>query len=1485
MSQRQDDSKSMSSDEKRAAVARLLADSSAGASNITVEQRRLWMLLKLDETKPWQVFSAVRISGDLDLAALQQALTLLVERHEILRTTFVEVNGNPLATSQAAVTLRMPVIDIEDADGEPRDELQRLALREAQLSFDVAKGPLVRATVVRCDSDEHVLMVTMHQLIADRRSLGLFMNALLDGYARLVAGQDLDADHPVIDFGDVVAAQRTWLDGDEATADVRYWRDRMAGVTPLELSTDRVRPAMKTIRGGTVIVDIPESVSAALEEFSAATGHEPATVLLAGYAGVLHRHTRQRDLAVGVPVPATWYPNSSELIGPLDNTVPLRLDLSEDPSLERLVERIAQVREEASAHGRLPFDQIVEAVRPQRDLSRTPLYQTFFTYESELADRTLPGVEARPIELDTGWTEHDIDLIASRTGDGLRLRAQYNTDLFDASSVERLVGHVVLLLEAALADRSRALSELPLLTAEERNRVLVTWNETAHDHEKDRCLHHLVEEQAAKAGATTAVMCGEQRVDYRRLNERANVLAGRLIELGARPEARVGVVADRGVDPVVGLLAVLKSGAAYVPLDPTYPADRLDFILTDAGIDVIVGSAETLATLPAGDRVTRLEIPRSDAEQPAKNPDVPVEPHNLAYLIYTSGSTGRPKAVAVEHRQIVHSTAARVVAEGPGLPERYLVLAPLTFDASAGGLYWTLSRGGTVVFPTDSQVRDPRELGKLIRTLELTHVDGVPAQYRVLLETDSGTWDSVRCCILAGETLPPALVAEHYDRLPDAALFNEYGPTEATVWATVFPCRKEHAELPSIPIGRPIPNGQAYLLDEHLNPVPPGVAGELYLGGDGVTRGYPRHAGQTAEKFLPDPFRGVAGARIYRTGDRARYRQDGTIEFLGRADNQVKIRGFRVELAEIENALLRHPLVDEAVVIVREDQPGLKRIVGYVVSAAGHALTQETLAAHAISLLPDYMVPAPMITLERMPLTRNGKVDVAALPAPDEVYRSGYVEPRSDLEAQIAETFTAILGVERISVTENFFDLGGNSLLVARLAARLSREQDIVLPVDDVFRVPTVEGVARAVEAHQRQLEGDVDHEALYAQQLADLLADVKLDPSVDPAGLTPAGYLDPKNILVTGVTGYLGVFLVAELMKRTDALVHCLVRGEDADTAMQRVEEEFQRYVAWDESYRPRLRMVVGDLGKPMLGLSRERFDELARTIDSIYHSGAIVNFTFPYEAMKPTNVQGTEELLKLACRHTLKAFHHISSVDVFMGTGAKRPFTEQDLSDSPLRVPTGYPRTKWVAEKLVLLARDRGIPVTIHRPWMITGHTKTGASHHTDYLYVYLKGFLDLGILPLYNDVINAVPVDFTAEAIVYTSLREENFGKNFNITNREPTTMSECYSWLRSFGYELNVIEEEEARSRALDVDQDHILYPLTPILRVASMRHAALDPDLQKQVNPLDECRVLLDALEGSGIECPPVNEAWAHSCFRFLVKSGFLPAPDSLQPAL
>ena len=1462
----------LSPDDKRALLTRLLEqDAEVSDRSLLPQQRRLWFLHHLDDSVPWHAVTGLRFHGKLDLAALQQALSAVAERHEVLRSLFTDVNGRPVRTVQPVLGIRMPIFDADESSA------SAIVRRESWKPFDLSSGPLLRTLVIRRAPDDHTVVLITHLLVADQTSLRLLTQEVLDGYAALMDGDTPQAG-VAIGFAAEVAEQLAWLDGAEAERDTAYWRDRMSGLVPLKLPTIRQRPAAKTFHAVSATAPLGSELAGAVTALGTQLATDRSVPLLTAYATLLGRLAGQHDLAVGLPAES---PDGVERPAVhADNMVPVRIDFSVSDTFQDCVRATANAVRGAFEHGRLPFDAIVSAAAPQRDTSTTPLFQFAFRQAPPTPEAVpVPDAHVELVSPETGFVAYDLELSVQWTATDAVLRIDGNADLFDEAELSRLLTRLTALLAGAVTAPDAALKSTALVTADERTAALTTWNDTHREHAREKCLHQLVTESAGAAPDTVAVRCGSDTLTYAQLDSRSDRVARRLRELGVGPEAPVAVAIQRSVEAVIGLLGVLKSGGAYVPVDPAYPSERVQYVLSDSGAVAVVGAEAALA-LVATSSGTLPHVAVPDDDQPSQALPEVVTPGNLAYVIYTSGSTGRPKGVAVEHRQIVASTAARRALETAGLPERYLVLAPLTFDAAGGGLYWTLSRGGTVVLPTEAEVRDPRLLGKLIRAAEVTHFDGVPSQYSVLLESAAAGMPSLRCCILAGEALPPALVGEHFAHNSHVQLINEYGPTETTVWATMSACGEQHAEAASVPIGRPIANSGAYVLDEHLNPVPPLTAGELCLAGEGVTRGYLGQAATTAERFVPHPFPRHAGERIYRTGDRARWLPDGQLEFLGRVDNQVKIRGFRVELAEVENVLLRHPAVAEAVVTVHESTPGHPRLVAYIVPVLGRALPKGEVRAHVLATLPDYMTPSAIISLERMPLTSHGKVDRAALPAPDDLSAAeGGVQPRTQTEIQVAEIVTDILGLPRVSVTADFFELGGNSLLVARLVARLARGFETELSVDQIFRVPTVEGISDALDTQQRIAEGRISGSELYEQRLGELRDEIKLDPSVSPEGLPVADYLRPQHILVTGATGYLGSFLVVELIKRSDAIVHCLVRAADEDAGWERLVASLSEFRTWDETLRARIRLVVGDLSKPLLGMDRERFDYLAETVDAIHHSGALVNFTYPYEALRTINVLGTEQLLYLACHRKLKAFHFVSTMDVFIGAGAVRPYMEEDLDDLPAQLPTGYPRSKWVSEKLVSLARDRGVPVCIYRPWLIVGHQTTGAAHRTDYLFVSLKGFLELGILPSYNDVVNAVPVDYAAAAIAHISLQEESFGKYFNVGNLYPANMLKIYEWLDSFGYGMPVVEYEQAVNQAMEVGQDHALYPITPVIRTAPESHPMLRPEMYEAIDSSLECRNAIKALQGTGIECPPITEEFAHRCLEFMVEIGYLPAPE------
>ena len=1480
MSDTQTDLTTLSADDKRSLLARLLQDDSDASatpiSNLSMEQRRLWFLRKLDASVPWHVSTALRCPGDLHLAALQQAFAGLLMRHASLRSVFVETNGQPFRITTPAGSLPIPIVEAG------RQDLAEVSVRRFREPFDVTSGPLIRATVVRCAPDDHVVLVTAHRLVADRPSLRLLAAELAAAYRRLAAGAPVEEPLPEPDFADLMRAEQEWLDGPEAADDLDYWRVALAGLEPLDALTHRTRPESKTFGAVTHGRPGEATLATAIAEFAAARGVDRPTVVLAALSALIGRLGR-RDFAIGVPVPGRAAPG---LVGPLENVVPVRCDFSGERSFAEWTTMVDGWLREAVQHGRVPFERIVAEAAPRRDIRYSPLFQVQFRASDEAAAPS----EAETLSLPTGFAAVDLEVDVSWRRGGLGLELTGNSDLFGEPDLRLVTDRLIRLIGGALADPDKPVALLDIMDERERGLVLREWNQTSRGYPEQACLHDLITAQAAATPGQLAVICGEDRLTYAGLHARATALAAALRAAGARPDVPVAVAADRSAHALVAVLAVLYAGGAYLPLDPGYPPERLRYTLADSGAVAITGTPQATAALhQAAPGLPVIAVPAAGAMlitgAPATLDPAPLTPDNLAYLIYTSGSTGRPKGVAVTHRNIVASTAARWTYPALQQPARYLVMAPLTFDAAGGGLYCTLTQGGTVVIPTDEETHDPRALARLMSSAEITHFDGVPSQYAVLLETGTPATASLRCCVLAGEALRPSLVRAHYEHSPEATLVNEYGPTEATIWATTHVTSPADGHARTVPIGTPIPNTTTYILDTHLNPVPPGTPGELFIGGPAITRGYHHQPALTAQRYLPDPYATTPGARLYRTGDRARQHPDGTIDYLGRTDHQIKIRGFRVELPEIENTLLQHPAITQAIVTPHPTPQGTTRLTAHIVTHGGQTVTRQELSRHLLGSLPDYMVPSAFVVLDTMPMTAHGKIDRDALPAPQTVPDSeGYVEPSTPLERTVARCFGEVLGIDPVSADTDFFKAGGDSLVVARLIARLARVCDVTPPVDEFFRVPTVRGVAASIEMHRALNRGDLDPGALYAMEVAELRDEIKIDDSIRVDGLPVADYLHPRHVLITGATGYIGAFMLEQLVRKTDAVVHCLVRGESQAAAAEKLEGALAGFGIWTEELRPRLRVVAGDLGQPGLGLADDVLDELAGTIDAIYHSGALVNFTFPYEALRAANVSGTHELIKLACRGKVKGFHHISTMDVFVGTHAERPWLEQDPGDRPALLPTGYPRSKWIAEKMVALARDRGLPACIYRPWVVIGHSTAGTAHRTDYMFVALKGYLELGFLPRVTEVLNAVTVDYFAEAAVHLSLREDSFGKYFNIGNLEAVEYPQLYAWVESFGYHPRVIDRDRARELSLQVGQESPLYPITPIIRSGRRDHPWLEPENHRKIDPASECSNVLAGLRGSGIQCPPVTEQLVHTVLQYMVDTGHLPAPESVSTA-
>jgi amino acid adenylation domain-containing protein len=1033
---------------------------------LSFAQERMWFLSVLEPGRPlYNIPLALRVEGRLDVEALRRALSTVVERHEVLRTGFETVGGRPLSVLGPAGGL---VFHHEDLTREPIGErdaaLARRVAIEARAAFDLAHGPFLRARLLRLGQEEHALLLTMHHIASDAWSLGVLVRELGVLYEAFAAGRPSPLPELKAQYADFAAWQRERLRGEALEEQLSYWKARLAGVPPvLDLPTDHARPALRSGRGGAVRRTLDLELLEDLRRLARREGVTTFMVLLAAFKVLLWRYSGQSDVVVGSPIAGRTRGDLEGLIGFFVNTLVLRTDVSGDPTFRELLARVKEVTLGAYAHQDVPFEKLVEELRPERALSHGPFFQVAFNLQNApLGSLRLSGLSMSSLETTTDTAKFDLALYLTESPSGLRTIAEYDADLFEAATVERILSHYDVLLRGIRDRPGSRVSDLPLLTGPEWN-AQSAWNATARDYPRGRCLHELVEARAARCPDAVAVEHGGSRLSYAELEARASRLAHRLRALGVGPEVRVGICLERSLDLVVALLATLKAGGAYVPLDPAYPTERTAFMLEDSGAAVLVTREGIAARLPpTGARVLCVEAlaeAPSDARFDAAASGVRED--NLAYVIYTSGSTGRPKGVAITHRSA--ATLVHWAAEALGTDDLDAVLASTSvcFDLSVFELFVPLAHGGRVVV-----VENVLQLGELPASAGVRLLNTVPSAIAKLLET-TGLPPSVRTVCLAGEPLPTSLVDSIHATGTVERVFDLYGPSEDTTYSTFALRSPQGPET----IGRPIANTQVFLLDLRGQPVPVGVSGEIHIGGEGLARGYLGRPDLTAERFVPDPFGGAPGGRLYRTGDLGRYLADGRIQFLGRLDHQVKVRGFRIELGEIETALRRHPAVRDVVVTARQDAPGGRGLVAYVAAEEGRSTGAAELREHLRLSLPEYMVPSAFVLLERLPLTPNGKVDRRALPSPEahREPRAPRLAPSGEVERAVASVWGDLLGIARVGRDENFFDLGGHSLLLVQVHARLrGLFPEAELGIVDLFRYPTVRALAEALGAKRK---------------------------------------------------------------------------------------------------------------------------------------------------------------------------------------------------------------------------------------------------------------------------------------------------------------------------------------------------------------------------------------------------------------------------------
>ena len=1438
----------------------------SGPAQLSFAQQRLWFIEQLDPGHAaYNVPFGFRLRGELDPRSLERSLQEIMKRHEALRTTFRSVEGRPVATALPGSRFTLPLDELQHLPDEERESVvQKLILEESHALFDLQRGPLFRARLLCLKAEEHILLITVHHIAFDGWSVGVFMRELTTIYEAFFSGSPSPLKPLKIQYADFAEWQRDRMQGDVLEHQLEYWQARLAAPLPvLELPTDRPRPAKPTYQGETHAFTLPETLAGPLKTLADRTKCTPFMLLLAAFNVLLYRYSGQEDLLVGTPLANRTRSELNDSIGFFVNTLALRSDLSGAPTFYELLKRVRTVTLEAHAYQELPFDLLVTKLHPERKSTRQALFQVMFALQNAPTQTLkLRGVSLEALDIPYGEGMFDLVLEMFESSQGFKGYLRYDTDLFDAATITRMEGHFRTLLEGMIGNPQQRIAELPLLTEAERQQILYEWNDTGTAYPQHRCIHELFEEQAARSPEAIALVFEEQQLSYRELNQKANQLARYLKELGVGPEVLVGVCVERSLEMIVGLLGILKAGGAYLPLDPNYPTERLAFMLEDSQVSVLLIQRALLRALPEyqGNIVCLDTDWHRISQEEKQNISANVTAENLAYVIYTSGSTGKPKGVQVLHQGGCNLSSAQINLFDVQPSSRILQFASFSFDASVWEIIMALCSGASLHLGSSDALLPGPALARFLQKHAITHITLSPS---ALANLPFQNYPNLQVIVVAGEACHPDLAAQWSK---SSRFFNAYGPTETTVCATIL----EYSEFSKkLSIGTPLANMKVHILDQYCQPVPVGIPGELHVGSKlSLARGYLNRPKLTRERFIPDPFNDDPEARLYKTGDLARYLPDGNIEFLGRIDHQVKIRGFRIELGEIEAVLRQHPAVREAVVVTRE-LSGDKQLAAYLVLQPGQEAENDELRQHLKTQLPEYMVPATFSILEALPLTPNGKIDCRALPDPAQA-KLDPIEttdvPRSHDEILMADIWKDLLGLPQVGIHDRFFEIGGHSLLSVRLMSRIEDIFQISIPLQVLFDDPSIDGLTGVIAAARRQ-GTDV---ALTAGPQIDFHSETLLDAEIRPD-------TSPRAVLLTGGTGFLGAFLLYELLQQSLSQVYCLVRAGSRNDGLERLRNNLSFFSLWDDDYSARIHPVPGDLGQASFGLRAEEFTRLAERIDVIYHNGALVNFVYPYSVLKGVNVLGTKEVLRFAGQRRIKPVHYVSTLAVFLSQELQHKeciAEEQSLDEVNVEtLDVGYSQTKWVAEKLIEAARLRGIPVTIYRPGGIMGHSRNGKCHTDDFVYSFLKGCIQMRQAPEQQAFFDLTPVDYAAQAIVALSLMETSCNRTFHITNPESLAWNDFVKWIQRYGYELETVpylewRQELARRIAI---AGNALEPFLPMFSESDIPPHERGPQRFS-------CRNTIEALTYAAIACPPPDPSLLNTYFSYLLRSRFLEPP-------
>ncbi len=1377
---------------------------------------------------------------NLDLEQLNQALQVLIERHDMLR----------------AIVL---------ADGQ-----QQI----------LASVPLYQIQVLDLRSPDQEKQETAPQLDAIRQRMSLFQE-----WAKLYHSPETSLTPLALSFRDYVLAEITLQEKEVAQSDMNYWQNRLPTLPPApELPLAKKTSALTHPQFVRQSAKLEPETWLRLKTRSSFVGLTPSGILLAAYAQVLATWSKSLHFTLNVTLSnrqPSFHSQVNELVGVFSSVNLLEVDYSTACNFQARAQSLQQQLWRDLEHLQINGIQVLRELARLRETGLRAQMPVVFT--STLVDISQMEWLGEVAYFITQTPQVWLDCQIYEQAGALVFNWDAVEELFPSGMLQEMFQayHHLLLRLADDDDSWQGTTQQLLPPAQLKQRSAINSTEAPIP---DELLQTLFSSQVRKCPHQVAVVSANRNLTYAELERCSNQVGNKLRQLGVRPNTLVAVVMEKGWEQVVAVLGILQSGAAYLPIDPGLPQERLWYLLENGQVSLVLTQSWLNAKLEWPD-VQRLCLDNDELAGADDRPLEPVQkPEDSAYVIYTSGSTGLPKGVMIAHRGVVNAIDYTNQRFSIGCKDRVLALTALHHDLSVYDIFGILAAGGTIIIPNASDTRNPAHWTELMCREQVTFWNSVPTMMEMLVEyafdRPEVLTQSLRLAFLGGDSIPLTLPDRLNALVKGTQVVSVGGPTETTLWNICYSIQVVDSAWKSIPYGQPIANTRYYVLNEALEHCPIWVSGHLYCAGVGLALGYWQNEEKTSASFIHHP---KTGERLYRTGDLGRYLPDGNIEFLGREDFQIKIGGYRIELGEIEAALVQHSVVHAAVVTAVDELPEKHHLVAYVVlEKTPSSFSSNELRNFLKQKLPLHMVPAAFVFLDALPLTPNGKIDRRALPKPDQGSTRpevNFIAPCNPVEEVLAGIWVKLLGLERVSVHDNFFKLGGNSLLAVQFLSQVRNTFEVELPLHCLFNSPTVRELAQALEVVS--LAGSTA--AISKDMVPDLNAEAVLDSTIYPEDITFEYVIEPAHIFLTGATGFLGAFLLHELLEQTQADIYCLVRSSTAESGKKRLQENLASYSLWNEALSSRIIPVLGDLSQPFLSFSLSQLRTLASKIDSIYHNGALVNFTYPYQALKGTNVLGTQEVLRLASQIKIKPVHFISTTTVFSTVDHSEfeVIQESTTPEHSAGLHTGYTQSKWVAEQLIAIARFRNLPISIYRPSFVAGHGQTGAGNTQDFLFRMIKGCIQLGNAPDINMAFSITPVDYVSKAIIHLSKQKESRSKTFHLVNPHHIAIhwSEIVNWTCSFGYPLQRVTYEQWQAALSELGERSLSNALYPLLPLFSKTETEAEKKSHQLVVRQFDCQNTLIGLVGTSLVCPPVNAELLSNYLSYFIRSSFLEFPD------